>query len=325
MQQAWYIAADADELEPGVLLARTLFQRELVLFRDKEGIPHALDDRCAHRGARLSDGRHGGSCAVCPFHGWSYAGDGACTLIPANGRGAAIPAAARVRSYPVREEAGYLWVYLGRKRELRELSLPAELTAEDWTAVPFRARWRAHITRVVESVLDVSHLPFVHPHSTGEVDPRVDGPLFTATENEIVVEAKPFHPLVATPLNEEDHKGASTITFTWPNQLMLRSSMFAENKMATYLCLTPVGEEETILYGLALRNFLPELEAIDEIHYEHNVRVLDEDRPVVEGLRPKQAPLDLKAEVHVRSDAQQVRYRQMVGRKRLEEGDEDEG
>ncbi|KEO84270.1 aromatic ring-hydroxylating oxygenase subunit alpha [Tumebacillus flagellatus] len=326
MKNAWYIAATSAELTEDDLLSCTIGEEEIVLYRDSSGTARALQDQCPHRGARLSDGTQTDNSIACPFHGWQFDPDGRCTYIPSNGAEAPIPPAAAVRVYPVQEVAGHIWVYLGSSFPPPELKLPAELTAPAWHAVPFSARWEAHLTRVVESVLDVSHLPFVHPITTGDVDPRVDGPEFTATDDEICVVAKPFHPLLRTPLNEPDHREASTITLYFPNQLILRTNMAQENQMATYLALTPTrenGVDETVIYGLALRNFLQDVDVIDDVHYEHNVTVLDEDRPVVEGLRPKHVPLDVSSEVHVRSDAQQVRYRLMLKKALQQESEED--
>jgi phenylpropionate dioxygenase-like ring-hydroxylating dioxygenase large terminal subunit len=204
---------------------------------------------------------------------------------------------------------------MGRRdanEEVPALQLPSELTDPAWHGVPFQMEWTAHLSRCIESTLDVSHLPFVHENATGEVDPTVDGPRFEVREREIFIEAKPYHPLVATPLNPEQSKGVSTIHFTFPNQLMLRTDMFAEQKMATYLSLTPVDDQRIRIYGLALRNFLHEVELIDEVHYEHNVTVLEEDRRIVEELVPFRSPLDLQQEVHVRSDAPQIQYRRMI-------------
>jgi len=315
MKDAWYIAATSEEVGDTPLVS-TLFGEDLLLWRTADGAAHALLDRCPHRGARLSDGQLRDGCVACPFHGWVFDGAGRCQLIPANGSAARIPPRAHAQSFPVCEAAGHVFVWLGPE-PAAPLVLPPELTDPTWRAVPFQAHWEAHITRVTESVLDVSHLPFVHPRTTGDVDPQVDGPAFTYTDDEIVVTAKPFHPLVATPLNEEDAKGESTITFSWPNQMILRTDFLlaAERGMATWLCVTPINDEETQIYGLALRNFFTDVELLDHIHYEHNITVLDEDRSVVEGLRPKQSPLDLRQEPHVRSDAQQIRYRLMLRKK----------
>ncbi|MBL0388537.1 aromatic ring-hydroxylating dioxygenase subunit alpha [Tumebacillus sp. ITR2] len=325
MKNVWYIAATCEELTEDEPLSCTIWEQELVLYRDRTGTAHALQDQCPHRGARLSDGKVSGDCLACPFHGWQYDGDGQCTYIPSNGPESRIPRGAHVRSYPLQEAAGHIWVYLGDASPVPPLKLPVELTDSTWRAVPFTARWEAHLSRVVESILDVSHLPFVHPITTGDVDPRVEGPDFTATDDEICVIAKPFHPLLQTPLNVEDHREASTITLYFPNQIILRTNMAQENQMATYLALTPTresGTDETIIYGISLRNFLQDVELIDDVHYEHNVTVLDEDRPVIEGLRPKIIPPDISSELHVRSDAQQVRYRMMLKKALHEESQE---
>src|SRR2546423_743880 len=56
LKNYWYIAAPAAELRSQPL-ARTLLGERLVLFRQRDGQPAALIDRCAHRNAPLSGGR----------------------------------------------------------------------------------------------------------------------------------------------------------------------------------------------------------------------------------------------------------------------------
>ena len=54
-----------------------LLGEEIVLYRDGGKI-HALQDRCAHRGARLSMGKclyPGSGTISCPYHGWTYNGE----------------------------------------------------------------------------------------------------------------------------------------------------------------------------------------------------------------------------------------------------------
>jgi nitrite reductase/ring-hydroxylating ferredoxin subunit len=106
---AWHPVADAAELgdEPlGVLL----LGRAWVLVR-LAGEVVAFEDRCPHRLAPLSAGWVDGGRLRCRYHGWSFAADGRCTSIPANGPDAAIPPAACLRRPAgVVERYGLVWL-----------------------------------------------------------------------------------------------------------------------------------------------------------------------------------------------------------------------
>src|SRR5437868_1466693 len=110
LKNYWYIAARAAGLRSRPI-ARTVLGERLVLFRQADGRPAALIDRCAHRNMALSRGRARGGCVECPYHGWLYDGKGACAAIPS--LCGAPPVHARVRAYPARESDGFVWVYLG--------------------------------------------------------------------------------------------------------------------------------------------------------------------------------------------------------------------
>ena len=75
-----------------------LLGEDVVLFRDG-GRVHALKDQCAHRGARLSDGKclyPGTGTLTCPYHGWTYSGEtGQCVAKLMEGPDAALPSEAR--------------------------------------------------------------------------------------------------------------------------------------------------------------------------------------------------------------------------------------
>ena len=87
--------------------------RIFVLFRDSQGQAHCLSNVCVHRGASLADGKVKGDCVECPYHGWQFNGEGACTRIPSLGSNAAIPSRAKVDSYPVQEKFGLIFAFLG--------------------------------------------------------------------------------------------------------------------------------------------------------------------------------------------------------------------
>ena len=109
----WYAACIGRELAQAPLRVRIL-DCDLVLFRDRAGMPHCLSDACCHRGASLAAGQRRDDLLICPQHGWEYDGSGRCVRVPAGIKDpAAPPRKARVPAYPVEERYGLLFVFLG--------------------------------------------------------------------------------------------------------------------------------------------------------------------------------------------------------------------
>jgi nitrite reductase/ring-hydroxylating ferredoxin subunit len=96
-------AAALDEVAPGRPTLVVLGDRRVVLARVGAEV-YALDDTCSHRGGPLSEGKLSGTRLACPWHGWMYdVRTGQCSFPP---RGSGVAA------YPVRVEAGDVWVVL---------------------------------------------------------------------------------------------------------------------------------------------------------------------------------------------------------------------
>ena len=105
------VATQALRAGHGVLAARVLGQ-DLALWRSADGLPQAWEDRCPHRGVRLSLGRVVGNQLACAYHGWEYAaGTGRCMTIPAMPR-EPVPGKVCARTYAVREAQAMVWVAL---------------------------------------------------------------------------------------------------------------------------------------------------------------------------------------------------------------------
>src|SRR5580693_6658918 len=89
---------------------------DIVVFRDG-GKLYALSERCPHRGARLSQGKclyPGSGTISCPYHGWTFSGEtGRCMAKLMEGPDAPMARHGGVKSYPVREFRGVLWVFVG--------------------------------------------------------------------------------------------------------------------------------------------------------------------------------------------------------------------
>jgi vanillate O-demethylase monooxygenase subunit len=161
----WYAAAFADEVTRRPL-ARTLLDRQVVLYRTDAGTPVALADRCSHRKAPLSRGLLLGDAIECPFHGMQYAPDGTCIRIPSQD---AIPRNAHIASYPVEERDDHVWIWFGDPAIARRTATPDMhwLTDPALVAVKGMFHLQSNYLSVLDNLLDDTHLPFVHRNSIG--------------------------------------------------------------------------------------------------------------------------------------------------------------
>lgn len=170
LRRAWYVAGFADELAAGQLLARTLLDEPLVFFRAPDGRVAALQDRCAHRFAPLSAGTlcDGGAAVQCPYHGLRFDAAGTCVHNP-HGSGV-IPRAARVKSWPVAERHGLLWLWAGDAAQADESLIP-DLSAV--TGAPEHATIRGYLPTacdyrlLADNIMDLTHADFLHAGSLG--------------------------------------------------------------------------------------------------------------------------------------------------------------
>ena len=164
----WYAAAWCYEVESDGKLARTFLEQSIVIFRGESGRFVALDNRCCHRAAPLALGRIEGDCIRCMYHGMKFDPGGVCVEIPGQDH---ISSSHRVRSYPLVEKGGLLWIWMGDP----ELADPddifdfAPLSDPAWTGLPQQAylHYDANWMLIVDNLADFSHLAFVHTNTLG--------------------------------------------------------------------------------------------------------------------------------------------------------------
>lgn len=111
MEAAWHPVALSGDIEPATSAGFKLFGRELVVWRDDGGAAHVWEDRCPHRGMRLSFGFVRGDHLACLYHGWQYDRTGQCRHIPAH-PDLEVPPTITVPVYKAREWAGMIWTSL---------------------------------------------------------------------------------------------------------------------------------------------------------------------------------------------------------------------
>lgn len=160
----WFLLGFVEEVPRGAVRTLRRLGRELVLFRGESGRVHVLDAHCPHLGAHLGvGGRVVGDTLACPFHGWRFAGDGACAEIPYAKR---VPPGARAKAHPVLERHGMIFVWHHEAGEPPAFTIPdlPEWGDADWMDAWLHWDWtvRTHPQEMGENGIDWPHFETIH-------------------------------------------------------------------------------------------------------------------------------------------------------------------
>ncbi|MDQ3842417.1 MAG: aromatic ring-hydroxylating dioxygenase subunit alpha [Bacteroidota bacterium] len=258
---AWYAAAWDVEAKRE-LLARTICNKHLVIYRMSNGEVVALEDACWHRLLPLSKGRLEGDEVVCGYHGLVFNQDGRCTYMPSQ---ETINPSACVRSYPVVERHRFIWVWVGDPA----LAHPDTIPDMHWNHHPEWAgdgkmiQVKCGYRLVIDNLMDLTHETFVHAGSIG--DRNVAEAPFDVTYNEttatvtrwmIDIEAPPFWK--AQLAHKTDYQGKvdrwQIITFQAPCTVNIDVGVAPNGTGA------PEGDRSQGVNGYVLNTITPETE-----------------------------------------------------------------
>lgn len=185
-KNAWYVACTPSEIDEKPL-GRTVCNEKMVFYRGDGNKVAALEDFCPHRGAPLSLGRVCEGKLVCGYHGLSMGCDGKTVSMPGQ-RVGGFPA---IRSFPVVERYGFVWVWPGDAA----LADPATIPHMEWYDNPEWAYGGGlyHIAcdyrLMIDNLMDLTHETYVHSNSIGqkEID---ETPCKTTGEGDLVVTSR---------------------------------------------------------------------------------------------------------------------------------------
>ena len=108
----WFPVCRGEEVVARHVVHTALLGQELAIWRSDDGTVNAWENRCPHRGVRLTVGANRGNALKCRYHGWTFeSGSGRCTERPAH-PGEKPHALVRVRTFPCVDEHGYVWTRL---------------------------------------------------------------------------------------------------------------------------------------------------------------------------------------------------------------------
>lgn len=299
----WTIVGLSSDLAAGRPLGMTVAGERVVFFRDAAGKAVALIDQCPHRGVALSLGRVADGKIECPFHGWRFDGAGRNCHVPWNPDAKTEHLGAR--ALPVRESGGLLWLFTGFEAESEPL-VSDTFSLDSAVVCGQSVTWRAHWTRVMENMLDMPHLPFVHRKTIG----KQIGPS-GARRMDLRWEDTAFGARVWGSVDGAPRP--SHLEYRFPNAMELFIDPPGKLLRLSAICV-PAEDGSTRLVLLTVRNFARS-RLLDPVFRWMNRRIAREDQAIVESSRPVQAPAPAD-EASVRTDAPTLAFRRIY-RQRL--------
>lgn len=316
----WYVLAHGADVGDRPVGVRALGQ-DFVLFRDETGAARCLSNVCVHRGGALCRGEVVQGTVECPYHGWRFDGTGECVAIPSLGAGTRLPARARVDAYPVVEQWGFVWVFLGDLPASERPPLPdffPEYGDESgtWRFVRGKYQFACNWVRAIENGVDRTHAVFVHTDFGNPQNPTVTDYQIEDRNHRI------YGFTLRKPLNkrgawrdvipdERDERKTEVQIFVPAPCIRIQMHMQPPVSQIIVTAYTPIDPYSTQLHFIHARNFLldekHDADTVGRVHF-----VLEEDAAVLNHLQPRRVPPRLGDELLLGNDIHGVTYRRKV-------------
>lgn len=316
LRNAWYVAGWSSEFGCE-LRAETYLDERIVFYRKDDGTPVALEDACPHRKLPLSKGNLKGDTVECGYHGLTFDCSGACVAAPTQPD--QLPARAKVKSYPVADRYGLLWIWMGDPAEADEAGIfPIEnYDNPSWGRTDGGVMdFDCHYLWIVDNLLDPSHVAWVHVSSFAGAGTD-DGPLDVEKTDRGVIVSRWIYDQPPSPYYESLLKFEGNCDrlqhyeMCFP-ALALNMSVYTPPGTGgpgkrhvdqtyvnvSYNFMTPIDEDRTRYWWFQHRNTDPENREISEKMNAGARMAFEEDREVLgevhRGMKdPKTPHLDL--------------------------------
>ncbi len=145
------------------MLSKLLLGEPIIFARKDDGAVFAVRDVCPHRAIPLSYGQFDGKEIECCYHGWKFDGQGTCTAIPSlTGSEGITPENISVKSYPVLETQGGIWIYFGDHKRLPDVPMVPDIAPSLTPVICEQLEFPCYIDHAVVGLMDPAHGPFVH-------------------------------------------------------------------------------------------------------------------------------------------------------------------
>ena len=290
IQNMWYPICQSGHVKEQPLGLHRL-GHDIVVWRDPHGKIRVHDDRCLHRGAKLSVGMVVDGVLRCAYHGWCYDTSGQCVAIPTSKIAQAkLAPRLQLESFEAHERAGLVWAYFPEDRSVPvpPLVIPEELEDPEYSGFICEAEWGANWILIMENLADPMHGPFLH----GQSLTLSRG----ALEDDMRTTRSPDGFLV-------EREGQRGVNFDW-SEFYCRDSIwvrldiplpFGPKGILRILCFTtPINEDRSLVYFLRYRKLSGFKRAYWRFLYRtfwvnQHQKVIEQDRVILESLRGAQS------------------------------------
>jgi len=266
----------------------TRLSERIMLWRDRQGTVHAVEDRCPHRGARLSLGRNLDDRVACWYHGVEVDGTGTVRNVPAVA-GCPLEGQRAIRSFPVTERHGAIFLYLGDELhpEPCALELPEELASPAFRAILCFATWNCDYRYVVDNVMDPMHGAYLHAQSHSMAYGERSAQMHLRKTRTGLVWEKTTQRDVNFDWVEFGQTGATWLRLSIP----YRPSAGPGGPFYIVCCVTPVDEHRCAAFFWRARKCEGWVRDVWQFMYRTKLeglhwRVLEQDRVMLEHMAP---------------------------------------
>ena len=301
LKNAWYVAGMPEDFQDKPL-GRKICGESMVFYRGAQGHAVALEDFCPHRGAPLSLGFVKDGNLVCGYHGLEMGCEGKTISMPGQ-RVRGFPA---IRSFPVVERYGFVWVWPGQANKASEDLIPKFEFFDNpqWAYGGGLYHIACDYRLMVDNLMDLTHETYVHASSIGqkEID---EVPCVTKTEGDHVTTSRFMENITAPPFWKMALRGNKLADdvpvdrwqichFTPPSHVMIEVGVahaghggyHAPDKVKAYSVvvdfITPETETSIWYFWGMARKFQPQDAALTASIREGQGKIFSEDLQMLE-------------------------------------------
>lgn len=326
LKNAWYVAAWHDEVSDRPVERRIIGER-VVLYRRADGSPVALAGLCPHRRMPLAMGRVEGDLISCGYHGLTFGPDGQCVRVPCQQH---VPQGADLRSYPVEEIYGLIWIWMGDPAKADPATI---VEIPNWGDPAWgynrgaAMRYDCNYLLITDNLLDPSHVSWVHQSSFGDasceavpLQAKRDARGMTVSRWIMDTSVAPFYRDLVPFAGNADRLQSYEVRY--PSNAIIKAVFVPAGQggagasldptdsfvMDSYNFITPEDDHTSRYYWFQLRNVRPDDAALSAQMSEGVLAAFSEDLAVLNAV---QQGIDEAGEdyISIASDAGALRFR----------------